>query len=79
MLSINQQMRWRRNLDAMQGKIFWSMVALYAVERTNLILSDAELSMKVRSLISLFKSTRQIQSMPAEQNIRSIEPALLRH
>ena len=66
MMSINQQMRCRRNLDAMQGKIFWSMVAFYTVKRTNLILSDAELSMKVRSLISLFKSTRQIQSMPAK-------------
>ena len=69
MLSINQQMSWRRNLDAMQGKIFWSMAAFYTIEQTNFILSDAELSTQVRSLISLFRSTRQIQSMPAKTKL----------
>ena len=37
-----------------------------------LILSDAELSMQVRSLISLFRSTRQTQSMSAKTTFAAL-------
>ena len=69
MLSINQQMRWRENLNAMQRKIFWSIAAFYTVEQTNFVLSDAELLIQVRSLISLFRSTKQTQFIPAKTKL----------
>ena len=49
------------------------MAAFYTSEQTNFILSDAELSMQVRSLISLFRSTRQIQSMPAKTKLAALD------
>ena len=58
-------MGWRENLNAMQRKIFWSIAAFYIVEQTNFVLSDAELLMQVRSLTSLFRSTKQIQPILA--------------
>ena len=48
---------------------FWSMAAFYTVEQTNFVLSDAELLMPVRSLISLFRSTKQTQFIPAKTNL----------
>ena len=59
-------MRWRRNLDAMQGEVFWSMAAFYTIEQTNFILSDAELSMQVTSLISV--QEHQTNSIHAGKN-----------
>ena len=45
------------------------MAVFYTVKQTNSVLFDAVLSMQMRSLVSLFRSIRQTQSIPVRTKL----------
>ena len=56
----------------MQGENSLLMAVFYTVKQPNSTLSDTVLLVQMKSLVSLFRSTRQTQSMPAKTTFSAL-------